>query len=80
VVTKAPSEPFAVVRTTLQAMLDQIGVDFDVWLADEYPSEETRRWCEEHVVLISTRKGVAEYHRTTRSRNSRVPSASRECR
>lgn len=33
VVTKAPSEPFAVVRATLQAMLDQVDVEFDVWLA-----------------------------------------------
>ncbi|MBY3212648.1 glycosyltransferase family 2 protein [Rhizobium laguerreae] len=71
VVTKAPSEPFAVVRTTLQAMLDQIGVDFDVWLADEDPSEETRRWCAARGVLISTRKGVAEYHRTTWPRRTR---------
>ncbi|ARQ56203.1 glycosyltransferase [Rhizobium sophoriradicis] len=71
VVTKAPSEPFAVVRATLQAMLDQIGVEFDVWLADEDPSEETRRWCAEHGVLISTRKGVAEYHRTTWPRRTR---------
>ncbi|MBY5613026.1 glycosyltransferase [Rhizobium leguminosarum] len=71
VVTKAPSEPFAVVRTTLQAMLDQVGVDFDVWLADEDPSEETRRWCAAHGVLISTRKGVAEYHRTTWPRRTR---------
>ncbi|MDC9836516.1 glycosyltransferase family 2 protein [Rhizobium binxianense] len=71
VVTKAPSEPFAVVRATLQAMLDQIAVDFDVWLADEDPSEETRRWCAERGVLISTRKGVAEYHRTTWPRRTR---------
>lgn len=71
VVTKAPSEPFAVVRTTLQAMLNQVGVDFEVWLADEDPSEETRRWCGEHGVLISTRKGVAEYHRTSWPRRTR---------
>jgi cellulose synthase (UDP-forming) len=71
VVTKAPSEPFAVVRATLQAMLDQTGVDFDVWLADEDPSEETTRWCAAHGVLISTRKGVAEYHRTTWPRRTR---------
>ncbi len=71
VVTKAPSEPFAVVRATLQAMLDQIGVDFDVWLADEDPSQETRRWCAEHGVLISTRKGVADYHRATWPRRTR---------
>ncbi|EJT03299.1 glycosyltransferase family 2 protein [Rhizobium sp. CCGE 510] len=71
VVTKAPSEPFAVVRATLQAMLDQTGVEFDVWLADEDPSEETRRWCAQHGVLISTRKGMAEYHRATWPRRTR---------
>ncbi|MBX5155534.1 glycosyltransferase [Rhizobium sp. NZLR8] len=71
VVTKAPSEPFAVVRATLQAMLDQTGVEFDVWLADEDPSEETRRWCAQHGVLISTRKGVAEYHRASWPRRTR---------
>ncbi len=52
-------------------MLDQIDVDFAVWLADEDPSEETRRWCAAHGVLISTRKGVAEYHRTTWPRRTR---------
>ncbi|RUM18395.1 N-acetylglucosaminyltransferase [Rhizobium vallis] len=71
VVTKAPSEPFAVVRATLQAMLDQVGVDFDVWLADEDPSAETGRWCAERGVLISTRKGVAAYHRTAWPRRTR---------
>lgn len=44
VVTKAP-EPFTVVRKTLIAMLDQKDVEFDVWLADEDPSEETKSWC-----------------------------------
>jgi len=43
VVTKAPSEPLAVVAETLLAMLAQ---DFphDTWLADEDPSPETLRW------------------------------------
>lgn len=62
VVTKAPSEPFAVVRKTLLAMLDQKDVEFDVWLADEDPSEETRRWCGQRGVMISTRKGVSEWN------------------
>jgi len=70
-VTKAPSEPFAVVRKTLQAMLDQTGCDFDVWLADEDPSPETVSWCAAHGVFISTRKGVAEYHRATWPRRTR---------
>ncbi len=71
VVTKAPSEPFAVVRKTLQAMLDQTGCDFDVWLADEDPSPETLCWCAAHGVFISTRKGVAEYHRAAWPRRTR---------
>ncbi len=51
VVTKAPSEPFTVVRKTLLAMLDQIGCDYDVWLADEDPSPETIDWCARQGVL-----------------------------
>ncbi|MBB3655676.1 cellulose synthase/poly-beta-1,6-N-acetylglucosamine synthase-like glycosyltransferase [Rhizobium sp. BK650] len=71
VVTKASAEPFAVVRKTLLAMLDQRGVEFDVWLADEDPSEETKRWCGQHGVMISTRKGVSEYHRPVWPRRTR---------
>ena len=44
VVTKAPSEPFAVVADTLVAMLDQ-DIPHDTWLADEDPSPETMEWC-----------------------------------
>ncbi len=63
VVTKAPSEPWAVARATLEHMLDQdFPNPYDVWLADEDPSEETRRWCAEHGVRISCRKGVEGYH------------------
>ncbi|WP_313614457.1 glycosyltransferase family 2 protein [Agrobacterium sp.] len=72
VVTKAPSEPFSVVRKTMLAMLEQkIPIDYDVWLADEDPSAETRRWCGEHGVLISTRKGVEAYHRPKWPRRTR---------
>src|SRR3989338_2204420 len=45
VVTKAPSEPFAIVKKTLTAMLAQ-KYTHDTWLADEDPSDETRTWCE----------------------------------
>lgn len=62
VVTKAPSEPFSVVRRTLTAMLAQRGVSGDVWLADEDPDDEARAWCRAHGVRISTRKGLAGYH------------------
>jgi cellulose synthase/poly-beta-1,6-N-acetylglucosamine synthase-like glycosyltransferase len=61
VVTKAPCEPFPIVRETLEAMLRQ-AYPHDTWLADEDPSPETIRWCLEHGVMISTRKGRADYH------------------
>ncbi|MCO5072334.1 MAG: cellulose synthase catalytic subunit [Rhizobiaceae bacterium] len=70
VVTKAPSEPFSVVSKTLEAMLKQ-DMPHDTWLADEDPSPETRAWCEERGVFISTRKGVADYHRATWPRRTR---------
>ena len=64
VVTRAPSEPWAVARTTLTAMLAQeFPYGYDVWLCDEQPTEEITQWCERHRVRISTRFGVAAYHR-----------------
>ncbi len=70
VVTKAPSEPFSVVAVTLKAMLAQ-GVPHQTWLADEDPSTETLDWCRQHGVLVSTRKGRADYHRATWPRRTR---------
>ena len=70
VVTKAPSEPFAVVADTLVAMLDQ-DIPHDTWLADEDPSRETMEWCARHCVLVSTRKGRVDYHRATWPRRTR---------
>jgi cellulose synthase (UDP-forming) len=70
VVTKVPSEPFALVRETLQAMLRQI-YPHDTWLADEDPSPETLSWCREHGVMISTRKGRADYHRSSWPRRAK---------
>ena len=61
VVTKVPSEPFRVVRETLEAMLRQT-YPHDTWLADEDPSSETIKWCREHGVMISTRKDRIDYH------------------
>lgn len=72
VVTKAPSEPWPVVRETLEAMLDQdFPFDYDVWLADEQPSDETCAWTERHGVSVSTREGVVAYHRPTWPRRTR---------
>ncbi|MEP6588193.1 MAG: glycosyltransferase family 2 protein [Polaromonas sp.] len=70
VVTKAPSEPFPVVRTTLLAMLSQ-AYPHDTWLADEDPSAETIDWCSQHGVLLSTRKNVAAYHNASWPRRTR---------
>ena len=70
VVTKAPSEPFSVVRKTLQAMLAQ-DVPHDTWLADEDPSSETIAWCRSHGVSVSTRKGRTDYHRASWPRRTR---------
>ncbi|MGO6816264.1 glycosyltransferase family 2 protein [Rhizobium brockwellii] len=70
VVTKAPAEPFSVVSETLLAMLAQ-EVEHDTWLADEDPSPETLNWCSGHGVLVSTRKGRSDYHRTSWPRRTR---------
>jgi cellulose synthase (UDP-forming) len=72
VVTKAPSEPWPIVRETLEAMLTQdFPYSYDVWLADESPRPETLEWCEAHGVRVSSREGVAEYHRPTWPRRTR---------
>ena len=70
VVTKTPGEPFDVLQKTLRAMLAQ-DYPHDTWLADEDPSDETRAWCAQHGVRISSRKGVAEYHRPVWPRRTR---------
>lgn len=70
VVTKAPSEPFAVVETTLLAMLGQ-PYPHDTWLADEDPDVATIDWCMRHGVLLSTRKGVDGYHNASWPRRTR---------
>jgi cellulose synthase/poly-beta-1,6-N-acetylglucosamine synthase-like glycosyltransferase len=70
VVTKAPSEPFSVLRETLEAMLRQ-DYPHDTWLADEDPAPETIRWCDAHGVRISTRRGREDYHRKTWPRRTR---------
>jgi cellulose synthase (UDP-forming) len=70
VVTKAPSEPWPLVRETLEAMLAQEPVH-DTWLADEDPSEEVLHWCTSNGVQISTRKGHPAYHNPTWPRRRR---------
>ena len=72
IVTKAPSEPWEVVRNTLEAMLVQdYPSDYDVWLADERPDEDTLSWCAAHNVHVSSRFGVEEYHNATWPRRTK---------
>lgn len=70
VVTKAPAEPFELVKTTLLAMRAQ-SVPHDTWLADEDPQPETLAWCAAHGVQVSTRNGVEAYHQKTWPRRTR---------
>jgi cellulose synthase/poly-beta-1,6-N-acetylglucosamine synthase-like glycosyltransferase len=64
VVTHAPSEPWPVVRRTLNAMLaQQFPRPYDVWLCSERPTEEITKWCTGHGVRVSTRSAEPEYHR-----------------
>ncbi len=70
VVTKAPGEPFAVVQKTLLACIVQTPAH-DIWLADEEPTEEVYAWCKTNNVRISTRKGLAEYHRLSWPRRTK---------
>jgi cellulose synthase (UDP-forming) len=63
IVTRAPSEPWTVVNKTLEAMkVQDFPSAFDVWLADEDPSEGTLQWCTDQHVMVSCRKGAAGYH------------------
>jgi cellulose synthase (UDP-forming) len=72
VVTKAPSEPWAVANKTLAAMLaQQYPLPYDVWLCDEDPTPEAAEWCAQHAVKISTRRGVALYHQPNWPRRTR---------
>jgi cellulose synthase/poly-beta-1,6-N-acetylglucosamine synthase-like glycosyltransferase len=70
VATKATSEPFELAVKMLKAMKAQ-DLQADVWLADEDPTPQMRAWCEENGVYLSTRKGVAAYHKMTWPRRTR---------
>ncbi len=72
IVTRAPSEPWAVAKATLTAMLWQdFPLPYDVWLADEKPTAEILRWCSAYGVLVSSRNGIEEYHRATWPRRTK---------
>jgi cellulose synthase (UDP-forming) len=70
ITTKTPSEPWDVVRRTLEAMLAQ-DYPHHTWLADEDPSPEPLAWCKAHGVKVSCRKGFADYHRGSWPRRTR---------
>ncbi|MHB1596608.1 MAG: glycosyltransferase family 2 protein [Streptosporangiaceae bacterium] len=72
VVTRAPSEPWELAKTTLRAMLTQrFPLEYDVWLCDERPDEAVLAWCALNGVKVSTRNGVASYHRATWPRRTK---------
>ena len=72
VVTKTPSEPWPLVRATLEAMLGQeFPHPYDVWLCDEDPSAEVIDWCTQHAVKVSSRYEDPGYHRSTWPRRTR---------
>ncbi|MDH6463975.1 cellulose synthase (UDP-forming) [Micromonospora sp. A200] len=72
VVTHVPSEPWSMAHRTLTAMLAQrFPYPYDVWLCDEDPSEQALRWCAANGVRVSSRSGVAAYHRATWPRRTR---------
>jgi len=62
ITTRAPTEPFSLVKITLEAMLKQ-KFPHDTWLADEDPNDEIIEWCKMKGVFLSCRKGIPEYHR-----------------
>lgn len=70
VVTKAPSEPWPLVRETLEAMLAQ-ELQHHTWLADEDPTQEVLSWCAARGVQVSTRRDHPGYHNSTWPRRRR---------
>ncbi|MGL4758817.1 MAG: glycosyltransferase family 2 protein [Patescibacteria group bacterium] len=72
ITTKIPKEPWEIVKDTLRGMLNQdLPYQYDVWLADEDPSDETKKWCDSNGVKISSRKGDERYFNETHPRKKR---------
>ena len=70
VVTKAPSEPFDLIKKTMQGMIAQ-KYPHDNWIADEDPTPELLDWASKHGIKISCRKGIEEYNRKTWPRRTK---------
>ena len=71
-VTHAPSEPWPVVRRTLEAMRAQrYPLPFDVWICSERPTKEILNWCTERGVSVSTRDAEPAYQRENWPRRTR---------
>jgi hypothetical protein len=71
-VTRAPSEPWALARTTLTAMLMQeYPHSYDVWLCDEQPTAEVVDWCARKGVHIASRSDAPAYHHDDWPRRAR---------
>ena len=70
IVTRAPAEPFDVVKQTLLGMLEQ-EYPHDNWLADEDPNDEIKSWCNLHGVKLISRKNIAAYHQSTWPRRTK---------
>jgi cellulose synthase (UDP-forming) len=62
VVTKTPSEPFEMVKTTLKGMISQQWEVHDNWVADENPNAESLAWYKENNIHVSCRKDDPLYH------------------
>jgi cellulose synthase (UDP-forming) len=66
VATKIPSESEQLLIRTLKKMkVQDFPYPYDVWLADEDPTDEMVAWCKLYGVNISTRKGEKGYHNTS---------------
>ena len=70
VVTKAPSEPWSMVKNTLKKMLEQ-DYQHDTWLADEEPTQEVEEWCKQNGIFLSSRKENSKYQRDEWPRRKR---------
>jgi cellulose synthase/poly-beta-1,6-N-acetylglucosamine synthase-like glycosyltransferase len=70
ITTRAPSEPFSIVKITLLAMKDQ-KFPHDTWLADEEPTDEIIEWCRLNDIYLCSRNGIKEYHQDTWPRRTK---------